>query len=284
MPLLIGDIGGSSSRWAMVAGVRTHIWQDRFPGFNPLTGDPLPLQQQLREVISPHLPKDVGALEVMAYGAGCGAPARAQRLRDALLAVWPDARILVGTDLLGAAHGLYGNSSGVVLILGTGMNAGYYDGAQVHARMPSLGYILGDEGSGADIGKHALHDALYGLMPAPVLADMLPGGSGLPDILQAVYRSTGAQAYVASFTGALARHVGEPYVQGLVASRFDALARVLQRFHPPPELGEVRATGSVAHGFRNLLQEVFSRHGIRVKGVEQDPLQGLVAFHAQQRG
>ncbi|HRN38708.1 MAG TPA: hypothetical protein PLL18_17495, partial [Flavobacteriales bacterium] len=98
-------------------------------------------------------------------------------------------------------------------------------------------------------------------------------------VLSEVYRSTAAQAYVASFTAALAGHRHEHYVHDLVSSRFFALARLLERFFAEDERREVKAVGAVAHGFRDLLQMALGREGMLLTAVERDPLPGLLAFH-----
>src|SRR5690606_20564764 len=104
--------------------------------------------------------------------------------------LWPSARIVVDSDLVGAARGLCGTTPGLVLILGTGMNAGWYDGAALHQPMPSLGWILGDEGSGADIGRTLLRDAFYKRMPADVSQALFgDAGPDLDEVLREVHRS-----------------------------------------------------------------------------------------------
>ena len=279
MPLLIGDIGGSSSRWAIVSSSEGHILPRSFPGYNPVTGDPAALQSALRGT---EVAEAIGSepLKVMAYGAGCGSQARSEQLRSALASVWPGAKIGVETDLLGAARGLYGTENGLVLILGTGMNVGHYDGRFLHTPMPSLGYILGDEGSGADIGKHLLRDALYGLVPEALRDLLFPQGMDLPAVLASTYRSVAPQAYVASFTASLSDHLDDTYVHDLVASRFFALTRLLARFFSARELQQVRATGSVAHAFEDILGEALSQRRMQLTAVMKDPLPGLVEFHA----
>lgn len=280
MALLIADIGGSSSRWGVIRNGEAVAWPGKLAGFNPASGSPDVLQQQLKAARL-----DLGhgeALEVFAYGAGCGATDRAGRMHAALHQVWPQAVVHVGTDLLGAARSLYGTHAGLVLILGTGMNAGHYDGSRLHCPMPSLGYILGDEGSGADIGKHLLRDVLYGLAPEALKHDLFPQGPDLPALLDAVYRSPAPQAFVAAFTARLADHLGAEYVHDLLASRFFALGRLLQRHFSAAERAEVRACGSVAHGFREILEQALLHGGMRITAAVQDPLPGLLHFHAQQ--
>jgi len=250
----------------------------KIPGFNPVTGDPGSMQaalanQEMTDAIGGHV------RQVVAYGAGCGTRTRSEVLRRALAHVWPQAIIGVESDLLGAARGLYGRGQGLVLILGTGMNAGHFDGTYLHTPMPSLGYILGDEGSGADIGKHLLRDALYGLVPPAVHDRLFPQGPDLPAVINATYRSTSPQAYVASFTAALSDHLDNTYVHDLIASRFFALARLLPKYFAPHELEQVRASGSVANAFQQILGQVLAQQGMDLTAVASDPLPGLLEFH-----
>lgn len=281
MALLIGDIGGSSSRWAVLDRDRQEVAAQALPGFNPSTGDPAALQHALAK-LAIGTKGDGKPLEVVAYGAGCGHRQRAQRMREALEAVWPHALVQVETDLLGAARSLYGAERGLALILGTGMNTGYYDGHQLYTPLPSLGFILGDEGSGADIGKHLLRDALYDLVPEALRNALFPQGADLPCILREVHGPTGAQAYVASFTAALQNHLHEQYVHDLLASRFFALSRLIAGFFSAAERAEVRAVGSVAHGFRNLLEVAMDHRGMKLTAVAKDPMPGLIRYHALQ--
>lgn len=282
MTTWIGDIGGSSSRWAVIETGRGEILKGTFPGYNPLSGEPGPLQAKLREAAAGRSGEE--APEVFAYGAGCGNPERAGRVHGMLADVWPGAHVQVGTDLLGAARSLYGDDEGLVLILGTGMNVGHYDGGFIHTPMPSLGFILGDEGSGADIGKHLLRDALYGLLPDNLMTALFPDGLDLAEVLRSIHRSPSPQPYVASFTKALAGRMDEHYVHDLVVSRFFALARLLARFFAPAERREVRATGSVAYGFREALAHSLAGKGMTLGTVERDPLTGLLEYHLRHRG
>lgn len=279
MPRFIGDIGGTSSRWALLPEQGQNAVPVRLPGYNPATGNPAAMQAALREAFSPD-PEVSARVQVTAYGAGCGATIRSERLREVLLTVWPQAEVDVQTDLLGAARALYGRDAGLVLILGTGMNAGHYDGEHLHLPMPSLGHVLGDEGSGADIGKHLLRDVLHGHAPRKLAAVLFPDRPDLPAILEATYRSASPQAYLASFTGLLALHADEPYVQDLVASRFSAMARLLLHYFSPEERGQARACGSVAFGFQEVLRGVLAHEGIALNATAQDPLPGLLRFHA----
>ncbi|HEX2616603.1 MAG TPA: hypothetical protein VHL57_03620, partial [Flavobacteriales bacterium] len=218
-----------------------------------------------------------GHVEV--YGAGCGTVERAERMRDTLRELWPGARIDVWTDLLGAARGLCGRTPGLVLILGTGMNAGHYDGAGIDRQLASLGFILGDEGSGADIGKHLLADLFHQRIPEELRPRLFPDGPALPEVVQRLYREPGAQRYLAGFTGRLDASLHEPYVQHLLRSRFAALAELIAGTFSAEQRAQVHATGSVAHAFEPLLREALAAQGMVLSAVTRDPLPGLVRYH-----
>jgi glucosamine kinase len=285
MALLIGEIGGSSSRWAWTAEDRTTILPgggEPLPGYNPLTGDGPLFAARLREQFALRAEAILTAEEVVVYGAGCGSPDRRASMVNALRLIWPAARMTVNTDLLGAARGLCQHGPGMVLILGTGMNVGWYDGARLHQPMPSLGYILGDEGSGADIGRALLQDAFYRRMPDRLrLALYGEDGPDLPVVLNEVYRSAFPSRALAAHTAQLAAWMDEAYVRELVTGRFHALIETMKPFFALEQREAVHATGSVAWGFREWLASCLLEHGMELMAVERDPLEGLVRWHQQ---
>ncbi len=275
--MVVADIGGTSSRWGVLREAQEAIVLERLPGFNPAVGVPDAFVHAVRERF---LAEGIGIEEVFVYGAGCGSPERALRMAEAVLSIWPKARVDVASDIMGAARGLLGERIGLVLILGTGMNAAWYDGKSLHQPMPSLGYILGDEGSGADIGKRIVRDALHGRLPDELLALAFPQGVNKEEVLDQVYRGAAPQAWLASFTGKLAPALAHPYMAGLLRSRFSVLARLLSRYFQEGQRGAVCATGSVAHGFSEPLRSALAEEGIRLSGVHPSPLPGLLRYHS----
>jgi N-acetylglucosamine kinase-like BadF-type ATPase len=285
-PTLIAEIGGSSSRWAYLPTdgpeVLLPVKGERMPGFNPVAGDAEGFIAGVRAQVVQHCPAAFGARRLFVYGAGCGAADRQLRMQQVLAPLFPSAVVDVQSDLDGAALGLCGSGPGLVLILGTGMNAGYFDGRTLHRPMPSLGYILGDEGSGADLGRTLLQDVFYRRMPEDAALALLgPDGLALERVIAEVYRSTAPSRALAAYTGLLLPHRELPYVHGLVVSRFHALADLLKTFFTLDQRAEVCATGSVAWGFKDWLTEVLLDHGMTLRTVERDPLPGLVSFHRQ---
>ena len=288
-PTLIGEIGGSSSRWAYLAadgsGTVLPVKGERMPGFNPVSGDAEAFTRAVDGLFRMHCPEAFHARHAYIYGAGCGAPDRRARMQAVLAPLFDRAVVHVESDLAGAALGLCHGTPGLVLILGTGMNAGYHDGRSLHRPMPSLGYILGDEGSGADIGRTLLQDAFYRRMPDDVL-QLLFGANGpsLEAVIADIHSSTAPSRSLAAYTGLLWPHRDHPYVHALVASRFHALAELLKTFFTVEQRSGVCATGSVAWGFKDRLSEVLLDHGMTLRSVERDPLPGLVHHHRRMAG
>ncbi len=283
MQQVIGEIGGSSSRWAVLHADGTFtIWPtkgERLPGYNPVSGDGETFAQELRDYFSHQDPSALRSEIVHVYGAGCGVQERRERMDLTLRSIWPNAEVTVASDLMAAALGLCEQRAGLVLILGTGMNAGYFDGVHLHTPMPSLGYLIGDEGSGTDIGRLLLQDAFYGRIPRTLHMALFGDGPDLPAVLAQVHGAQHPARELAAYTARLAGRIEEPYVRELILGRFHALAELITRFFTAEQRTEVYATGSVAYGFRELLAECLLDRGMTLTSVEPDPLPGLVRHH-----
>lgn len=286
MALLIAEIGGSSSRWAFLhddaPDALVPAPGEQLPGFNPLNGDSEAFTGGLNTYFGERMPAALRADRVAVYGAGCGSPDRAARMESALRQVWPSALIDVCTDLLGAARGLWLDEPGLTLVLGTGSSVGWYDGARVHQAMPSLGYVLGDEGSGADIGRTLLQDAFYRRMPDEAREAIFGAeGPNLQEVLGHVHRSPFPSRALASYAGRLSGLMAMDYVRELITARFHAFIETFKPFHTPEQRQRVRATGSIAWGYRELLAACLLEHGMDLLAAERDPLKGLVRWHRQ---
>ncbi len=281
---VIAEIGGSSSRWALLGpGDDVLLVADKggnLPGFNPMSGDATLFIDAIRVELESHAPEFIKATKLFVYGAGCGSPVGRDLMRSTLARLWPIADIAVDTDLMAAARGLHANGAALVLILGTGMNAGWYDGSQLYQPMPSLGWVLGDEGSGADIGRILLQDAFYKRMPEVVSQALFgPAGPKLDHVLDAIYRQPFPARALAARTVLLKPLLEEPYVRELLVSRFHATAELLVTFFSAEQRATVHATGSVAWGFHEILAECLLDRGMSLMDVQRDPLPGLVRFH-----
>ncbi|MGB8491924.1 MAG: hypothetical protein WCE64_12780, partial [Bacteroidales bacterium] len=161
---LIADSGGTKTSWCGISGSgQTEIIPTI--GLNPN----FVTEETLRDILSDRVLPEVKTREIEEiwfYGAGCAGKAMENRIKNAFRTVLPLTRTFVFSDLLGAARGLLGTRKGFVCTIGTGSNSGYYDGQAVVSNVPPLGFILGDEGSGAYMGKRILADFLRGIMPS----------------------------------------------------------------------------------------------------------------------
>lgn len=199
---------------------------------------------------------------------------------DLLSDIWPAERITVESDLLGAARGMLQQKPGAILILGTGMNAGIYDGRQLTATFPSLGPLLGDEGSGADIGRHLWRDAIHGNMPANVARHLFgPQGPDREQLLREVYRGPAPGRFLAAPVAALHGVLEADYTRRLIDARFAELASLLAERFIGQAATEWHAVGSVAWGFRPMLADAMAARGLRLIAVARDPLRGLARYH-----
>lgn len=275
---VIADIGGSNARWVLLHPDGTAAPEVRTAGLNLAAGAGDAAIAQLQALLQAD-PKLAGADAVHAYAAGAGSPARAASLQALLQACWPQAVVAVESDLTGAARALFAHAEGVALILGTGMNAGHCVDGRIGDRIVSLGYILGDEGSGTDLGRTLLVAALRGKIPADLQQALLPEGMDMDRVVEHLYRGAAPQAWLAAHARMLAEHRAHPFVAGLLADRFGALAARLREDLPAAISVEVRATGAVADAFQDELRRALAERGLRLTEVLAEPLPRLLQYH-----
>lgn len=223
-----------------------------------------------------------GAEAVYYYGAGCIGGEADRRIAAAITSLTGVAAVAVFSDMLGAARALLGRRSGVACILGTGCNSCLYEGGDIVRNVRPLGYILGDEGSGADIGKHLVADALKGLLPRELEREFYAfADAGYSEIVRRIYSEPRANAYLASFVPFVARHIQRAEMRNLVAGRLEAFLRRNVMLYGPAALDGtvVGFTGGVAAQFEAQLRQACREVGLADVVVEADPLPGLVEYH-----
>ena len=183
------------------------------------------------------------------------------------------------SDLLGAARALCGRNEGIASILGTGANSCLYDGKTIVKHTPALGYILGDEGSGAVLGKRFIHD-LYGGILSDKIREAFEAETklNLAEIIKRVYRQPLANRFLASLSEFITNHLDEPEVRGVVVQNLvDFL-----RYHISPYNRQdlpVSFVGSIAWHYQDELREAAERLGFRLGTVLKTPLAGLIRYH-----
>lgn len=285
--LLLADSGSTKTAWCLIDGQNVRLMTTQ--GINPFQLD----EHEISVILSTELVPQIelygktaainGIMdelhEVMFYGAGCTkekAPVVATALRTALKA---DIRIEVMTDMMGAARGLCGHAPGIVCILGTGSNSCYYDGEDIVDNVSPLGYILGDEGSGAYIGKRLVGNCLKRQFSDEVCRLFEEETKLTPQIIiQKVYREKLPNRFLASLSPFCARHRDIPEIHDFLIDCFSQFFLRNVNLYNCPEL-PVSFVGSIAWFYRNELKEAAEQLGFKIGDIQQSPMQGLIAFH-----
>ena len=273
MSILIADGGSTKIDWTIVSGISQKTF--RSPGINPVLWNIGKIEQMLREGLPHEILSDVES--VYFYGAGCLGRS-AEKMQEALMRVVAhDAEIEVESDLLGAARALFGNERGIACILGTGSNSALYDGKEIISNIHPLGYILGDEGSGASMGKHFLNALYKGRLPESLREDFeTETGLTYDDVIDHVYRQPMANKFLASLVIFVSKRRKE--CAELLNEEFDNFIEkdILPYNHCELPVGIV---GGVGYEFYEELKEIFLRHRLKLNKVVARPMENLVDYH-----
>lgn len=273
MSILIADGGSTKIDWTVVSGISQKTF--RSPGINPVLWDIGKIEQMLQEGLPHEILSNVES--VYFYGAGCLGRS-AEKMQEALMRVVAhDAEIEVESDLLGAARALFGNERGIACILGTGSNSALYDGKEIISNIHPLGYILGDEGSGASIGKHFLNALYKGRLPESLRKDFeTETGLTYDDVIDHVYRQPMANKFLASLVIFVSKRRKE--CAELLNEEFENFIEkdILPYNHCELPVGIV---GGVGYEFHDELKEIFLRHRLKLNKVVAKPMENLVDYH-----
>ncbi|MDR0436665.1 MAG: ATPase [Bacteroidales bacterium] len=276
--IVIADSGSTKTDWCFINS-KGEVKTVQTIGLNPYFLDADGILNILKKDLYPFL-DNKKVEQVFFYGSGCATPHKKQEVEYALDSFFIHADIEVENDLLGAARALCGSESGLVCILGTGSSSCLYDGKQITERLPSLGYLLGDEGGGAFLGKHLvsayfnneLPDSLQKLFEQKYTAS-------LAEVLDKVYRQPFPNRYLASFVEFLIENKPDAFVKNLVGSAFDDFFKKQVLRYTDYEKYPLCFVGSVSFCFADELHESAKKHGLEVSKIEQAPLTGLLEFH-----
>lgn len=278
--ILIADSGSTKTSWSLLKN-KEATKSCNTGGINPFFLN----EEEIHKILANEYTLDVkGIREIYFYGAGCALPEKKQILRNALKSFFKIDAIHVESDLLGAARSLCGTESGIACILGTGSNSCYYNGKEIELNISPLGYILGDEGSGAVLGKKLVADILKRQLPDVIIKDFFETYSITPaEILENVYRKTFPNRFLAQFTRFIASHIENESIERIVSSSFeDFFIRNVYQY-PQCKTNPVNFTGSIASVFHHVLERVAGRLDIRIGVVSQNPMRGLLEYHSIQK-
>lgn len=276
---LIADAGSTKIQWALIDAADGYVKPFRTIGINALTASDREVEEVLSEVAG-KCPDDAEITSVQYYGAGCSTEEICRKIESAISLHLGCTHVEAHSDLVGAARSLLGSEKGVACILGTGSNSCLYDGHRIISNTPSLGYVIGDEGSGNAIGRRLLSDYFKKRMPENIARrfSCLPA-SDLTTALHKIYREPGANRWLASLAEFAAENVDDDYIRATVKDEFSRFIErnvspysALANLHDLP----ICFTGGVASGFANLLSDICSEHGLNLGRITREPMEGLV--------
>lgn len=277
--ILIADAGSTKVEWVIVSAECNVESRCTTHGLNALMADAPDIESLFSKAKS--LLNFEGEIdEINYYGAGCATPAICSKIRKCLAKVWKVESINVESDLLGAARALLGRKPGIACILGTGSNSCLYDGVNIAVNVPSLGFILGDEGSGAALGKRLVSDAFKGHLPELVKDNFLNLYElSLEEILEYTYRRPAANRFLASLVPFLKDYLWNPYVYSIVREEFISFLRRNVAMYSGSRSLPLSFVGSIAYHFEDVLKEAADNQGFKVDKIEKSPIEGLIKFH-----
>lgn len=274
---LIADSGSSKTAWCLISGRSKKHFSTQ--GLSPYFLS----AEQISNIIRNELCSQSKGLqpdEIFFYGTGCSNAANVRQVRKAIKNVFPGAEVSVDHDLMGAARALCGNQKGIACILGTGSNSCYFNGKRIMKNSPGLGFILGDEGSGAWLGKKVIQYFLYNTFDADLMDRFNAKYRTDRDaILNAVYKQPLPNRYLAGFTGFLVENRGHYMIENIIEDGFSEffynhIYKYTESWSLP-----IHFTGSVAYGFRDVLADLCSAYEMELGKVLKQPMDGLISFH-----
>lgn len=275
--ILIAESGSTKTDWVLIDDLRV---KSKFTteGLNPVYKS----ENQMHSVIIKSLKFDYDKLtEVHFFGAGCMGFENGELLKITLESIFINATIIVNSDILGAALSIFNQNPGIAVILGTGANVCVYNGTEIVETRSGLGYILGDEGSGAHLGKIFIQDYLNNFIPDECMGVIIKELSlEKKDIISSVYGNNSPNLFFAQFSKFINNHIHLPYFRNLVKSSFvelfeNHIIRITD--YKNYKIGFV---GSVSFFFQDILTEVCQEYSISIEKIIQKPIKELVKHYS----
>lgn len=277
--IIIADCGSTKIDWCLLDNgkVQKQIFTH---GMNAA----MLTQEEMRAALADEIGAEFDNYPIDAvyfYGAGCVSPEVCQNVANAIGAVITDVPLIeVHTDLLAAARALCGRSAGIACILGTGSNSCYYDGEKIVDNVSPLGFILGDEGSGAVLGKILIGDVLKNQLPADLCAKFLTEYDlDRLSIIRRVYREPSPNRFLASVTPFLRDNISRAEIRHIVLNAFKAFFTRNVCQYPSYTTLNVNFVGSIAYHFSDILHEAARECGCTIGTVIKSPMEGLIKYH-----
>ena len=276
--ILIADSGSTKCEWCLISDKKKKVVTT---GISPYFLKSEEIVASLHTELLPHL-KNKSIKQIFFYGTGLKDNNNKRFIQSTLKKVFTEADIEVQPDLIGAARALCKNEKGVACILGTGCNSCYYDGKKVVKNSPGLGYVLGDEGSGAYLGKKVIQYYLYNTFDEEMMfAFNKKYNTNADAILNNVYKQPQPNRYLASFAMFLAENRRHYMIENIIEDGLNDFFFTHLSKYNESWLYPVHFTGSIAFGFKDVIEQLCNSYGIKQGLILKQPIDGLVKYHQQ---
>jgi glucosamine kinase len=274
---LIADSGATKTEWHIIDGKKRSSFFTA--GISPYHMDKGKIEALLNEELSPSI-KKISYSSIHYYGTGCYTKANANIVKRALTSVLLSKKVNVTHDLMGAAIALCGKSKGFACILGTGSNSCFFNGSKIVENSPGLGYVLGDEGSGAYLGRMVLQHFLYKQFDQDLM-DRFADTYGLTkaEILQKVYKEPYANRFLATFSKFLSQHRGHYIIENIIEDGLRDFFDVHLIRYKNHSSYPFHFVGSISFHFKDKIIELCNYYGLDFGKIIKQPMEGLVDFH-----
>lgn len=274
---LIADSGSTKCEWCLLADGKKKkiITQGISPYFLNLDEVVAILKKELLVKL-----KNVQVDEIYYYGTGLGNPENGKFIKKALKKVFPMAKAEAEIDLLAAARAVCGHEKGIACILGTGSNSCYYNGKKIVKNSPGLGYVLGDEGSGAYLGKKVIQHFLYNTFDEDLMLRFEKQfNTNANEILDHVYKQPQPNRYLASFAIFLAENRDHFMIENIIEDGLNDFFFTHLNKYRESWLYPISFAGSVAFGFKDVIKDLCNTYELELGKILKQPMDGLISYH-----
>lgn len=278
--ILIADSGSTKTDWRTV-DENNHVNKFQTVGLNPFFLDKKSIDKIINKSFCSKLNNEE-INKIFFYGSGCASNFNSNTIKESLELFFRNAEVFVFTDLFGAARALFGNKKGIVAILGTGANSACYDGEKITKNITSLGYVLGDEGSGAYLGKIFITDFLKKELPNNLYNKFINEYELSKDnILDSIYSKPFPNRFLASFTNFLFNNKDDEYVINLLEDNFNKFFDKTICKYKNFDNQIIRSVGSIAFHFEDVFKSAALKRNITIDKIIKNPISGLVNYHLE---
>lgn len=275
--ILILECGSTKSDWSLLKpDIEPITFSDH--GINPSTLSKKKVDRYIRKG-SDRLEDPAAVSRIYHYGAGVSGAKQQKLLGKIYRTYFPNADLFLHDDMLAAARATLGDKNGIVCILGTGSNSCYFDGEKVRANYQGLGYLIGDEGGGVDIGTRLIKLYYSESLPQPVRKDLDEYLADRSSFVKKLYSHRKPNRFLASFTPIAARHQNQPEVKAEIQASFEALIKNYLKKYPDIDKLPVNFVGSISKHFREILSETLEEQGLRAGRFVTRPMLELEKYH-----